>query len=366
MRLGITVVICTFNGAALLPPTLRHIAGQQVRPGIDWELLVVNNASTDNTAAVVKTEWNLAGKPVPLTLLHQPKLGLTYARELALEKARYEFIIFCDDDNWLAPDYLNRAYDLMLHNPLIGVLGGCGELIFEVPPPQWAVGHNLFANGPQSLRPGKVKHHVVYGAGCVVRKSSYKILVNSGFKSMLTDRKGKTLCAGGDYELCYAIALAGYDIWYDNSLRFKHFVPKERVQWSYYARLFRDGAQSYQVLVPYRIRVNMHSKSMVAFHAKYLSILLSYVLKLLYLLLSGLMARRASDEEKTISLKLISLKSKILSLKKYATMKENFIRIVAFEQANLAAIRRKKRAIRPFIKVWTKKIMPEVGNSSRM
>ncbi|MHC2993822.1 hypothetical protein OB13_20390, partial [Pontibacter sp. HJ8] len=245
MRFGVSIVICTYNGAALLPETIRHIAQQRVRLAIDWELIVVNNACTDNTSEVVRAEWQKHNQPTKLSLLYQPKQGLTYARELALEKANYEFVLFCDDDNWLDADYVNKAYDLMQQHPEIGVLGGNGELVFEFPPPRWALGHGFFANGPQAATSGNVRRKFVYGAGSVIRKSAYDMLLHAGFKPLLTDRIGRHLSSGGDYELCYAIALAGYDIWYDERLKFRHFMSKERLEWDYLVRFIKEGVKCF-------------------------------------------------------------------------------------------------------------------------
>ncbi|MFT2010415.1 glycosyltransferase [Pontibacter sp. 13R65] len=350
MNYGVTVVICTYNGATLLPETIRHIAHLRVRPEIEWEFLIIDNASTDNTSEIAAAEWEKSQCKAPFSLLYQPKQGLTFARELALEKSKYEFVLFCDDDNWLNPDYINVAYDLMLQYPSIGVLGGCGELVFEVSPPPWAVKYNLFANGPQASKSGKVTRNVVYGAGCVMRKSAYNILSRTGFKSMLTDRLGKSLCAGGDYELCYAIALAGYDIWYDHKLKFKHFMPKERVSWDYHVRFFRDGAKSFEVLVPYRIRINKGSKSMLSFNIKFLAILISYAKKLPSLLVEKISLPEGSEEEKINTLKLISLKSKLLTLTKYTIMKENFLKLLKYEQGEFNVFRTHKENLGPVSK----------------
>ena len=335
MKLGVSVVVCTFNGAKLLPATINHIAKQQVRPDINWEVIVVDNASTDNSSNVAVTEWRKYQLPVSFTLLHQPKQGLTYARELAIKNARYEFILFCDDDNWLAPDYINIAYDLMLKHPSIGVLGGCGELEFEGAPPLWAVGLSSFASGPQASASGKVKKNAVYGAGFVMRKSAFNTIAGAGYKPMLTDRLAKNLSAGGDYELCYAIALAGYDIWYDNSLRFKHFMPENRVNWDYCTRLYREGAQSLEVLIPYRIRVNMECSNVFLFNFKILKTYLSQTRKLLPLLFRDMLLEPESDEKRVNTLRIIALKASIMSLKNYPAMKSNFIKIIKFEQERL-------------------------------
>src|SRR5688572_17458797 len=183
---GVSVVICTYNGAKLLPETLRHLALQKVRPNIPWEVILVNNASTDNTPEVAEQEWKSFQVPVPFSLLYQPKPGLTFAREMALDNARFEFVLFCDDDNWLNPNYINLAYDIMVQHPKIGVLGGHGNLVFESTPPSWAQHHRMFASGAQSVVSGKVIQNVVYGAGCIIRRSALNMLTQAGFRSLLT------------------------------------------------------------------------------------------------------------------------------------------------------------------------------------
>lgn len=332
---GISVVVCTYNGAALLPETLRHIARQRVRANVNWEVIVIDNASTDDTATVTIHEWEKYGSPVPFSLLHQPKPGLTYAREMALEESLYDFVLFCDDDNWLCPNYVNLAYELMMQNTSIGVLGGYGELEYDPDTPLWAIGHGSFANGAQAEKSGKVKHNIVYGAGFVLRKKAYQTLSNAGFNPILSDRLGKNLSAGGDIEICYAIALAGYDIWYDERLKFKHYIPKNRITWEYCVRFFKEGAQSFEALIPYRIRVNKGSKSMAAFNLQLAKIFLSHTQKLFPLLLQKIKTPPESEQAKLVTLKLIALRAKISSFRKYSLMKKNFTEILEFERNNL-------------------------------
>ncbi|WP_439883491.1 glycosyltransferase [Pontibacter sp. MBLB2868] len=346
MRLGVTVVICTYNGAALLPETLHHLAKQRVRQGIKWEIVVINNASTDHTAQVALEEWEKHQNDIQLTLYHQPKQGLTFARELGFKKASYEFVLFCDDDNWLNPDYINLAYDVMLKHPNVGVLGGYGELLFESPPPYWAKQYRLFANGPQASTSGKVPNNKVYGAGFVVRKTAYELLIKAGFKPMLTDRKAGYLSSGGDYEICYAIALAGYDIWYDENLVFKHFMPQARINPEYYIRFIKEGPESFEVLVPYRVRANSQINSSAVFYLKLVKIVLTYTLKLIPELLRKQRVSPDSEEASLLTLKIMSIKSKIFIFRSHATMKENFLKIKRFEQHNLKAYKMNRCVLR--------------------
>ncbi|AKQ44834.1 hypothetical protein TH63_03085 [Rufibacter radiotolerans] len=332
MEQGVSVVICTYNGALLLPETLRHLARQQVRPGIAWEVIVVDNASTDNTQAVIEAEWARSGSNTQFRVLYQPKPGLTFAREMALATAQYEFVLFCDDDNWLAPNYLTIAYDLMQKHPQIGVLGGRGELVFESPAPLWARGHGMFANGPQAASSGRVKNNVVYGAGSVIRKAAIEAIAQTNFTPLLTDRLGAKLTAGGDYELCYTVAMAGYEIWYEDQLRFRHFMPNGRLGWEYTTRLVKEGARSFEVLVPYRIFLNKGSRNRLSFYF-YLSLTAaSYAAKWGRAFFNQLANGNNKEVADFYKVKTISAHAKLAALAHPQILYRNFLKIKEFDR----------------------------------
>ncbi|QHL89101.1 glycosyltransferase [Nibribacter ruber] len=332
MEIGVSVVICTFNGARLLPKTLRHLAQQQVREDIKWEVLIVDNASTDNSQRVIYDVWADSQTTVPLIILYQPQPGLTHARHMAMENATYDFVLFCDDDNWLAPDYVSTAYGLMTQNPSIGALGGRGELVFENKVPLWVRGHGLFANGPQAKESGSVPNNVVYGAGCVIRKTAYEKIVKAQFQPLLADRLGTHLSAGGDYELCYNLALAGYSIWYEEKLRFKHFMPNSRLSWEYTVRLIKQGAKSFESIVPYRIFLNKGARGQLTFYLCLVLIMASYALKWTRAFLSYLGCYWHKEERDFYFLKTISARAKISALFPHRALYANFQRIHVFDQ----------------------------------
>ena len=250
---GVSIIICCHNGARRLPETVRHIAQQVVPRGIPWEFILVDNSSTDNSVSVAEAIWTAYEPAAELRIVKEPVLGLSHARVKGFEEAQFEFMVMCDDDNWLADDYVTMTYKIMSEKPSIAALGGFGKLMFEVQPPQWIEYSNIFAAGEQSSHSGKVKKNRLYGAGCVIRKSAYLKLKNIGFKSFLSDRKGTELSSGGDYELCYALAILGYDIWYDERLRFNHFITKERLTWDYFMRYARESSMCFDVLTSYKM-----------------------------------------------------------------------------------------------------------------
>src|ERR1700687_3103329 len=100
----VTVAVCTFNRSASLRETLQSLAGCSAVPHVEWELLVVDNNSTDDTAAVVREFMRTATFEV--RYLFEGAQGLSNARNTAIRSARGEIISFIDDDvilpsNWL-------------------------------------------------------------------------------------------------------------------------------------------------------------------------------------------------------------------------------------------------------------------------
>ena len=234
---GVSIVICCFNSAERLPETLRHVARQAVPAHIPWEVLVVDNASTDRTAEVARQQWSTTGCQAPFRVIEQPVPGLSAARDKGFEEAAFEFVLYCDDDNWLGPDYVRYVYELMAVSPRIGAVGGHGRAVGETELPEWfhhygryyAVGHQGEASGEVTNAKG-----YLYGAGFAVRRSVLSHVKQLGFASRLSDRKGRVLSSGGDLQISYLIRLAGYGLWFDTRLQFAHFMPAGRLRWTYF------------------------------------------------------------------------------------------------------------------------------------
>ncbi len=327
---GVSIVICCYNGAHRLPETIRHIAQQIVPAAIPWEFILIDNASTDNSVAITKSIWVEHNNPTSLRIIPEPTAGLSHARLKGFESAKYNFIIFCDDDNWLQHDYVALVYSDMVDKPKVAVLGGIGELVYEVEPPDWIRVINIFAAGSQAAINGKIKDYRLYGAGCVFRKYAYFNLQKLGFKSLLTDRKGMELSSGGDYELCYAFALAGYDLLYDDRLHFKHFITKERLTWEYFMRYAKESAKCFDVLEAYKFVAILGVKNFNWMRLKNLS----YSLRI-YLIINFrlLFATRNSTQWRILFFKHIEFKYKIKTLAKEGhSMKRYHSEVLLFKE----------------------------------
>lgn len=240
MNNGVSVIICCYNSAPRLRETLKHLSLQDLS-GISAEIIVVDNASTDNTKETALQLWNEFGaQHFPLRIISQPVPGLSHARAKGIETAAYDVFLFCDDDNWLDPQYVRQAYFILKNNPEVGAIGGLGTAVSDVSLPMWFEAYKgCFACYPQADSEGKLTgdYAFLYGAGLVTTRQALTKLSDRGFIPILPDRMGTKLTSGGDTELSYALRLAGYSLWYSPRLTFKHYMPESRLTEEYLFRL---------------------------------------------------------------------------------------------------------------------------------
>ena len=250
---GVSVIICCYNSILKLPATLAHLAKQSYKPS--WEIILVDNNSSDRTAQFAKQFWYASGLvAVPLVSVTEKRPGLSYAREAGIEAARYEFIIFCDDDNWLAENYIEKAYEIISADSRIGILGGFNSPVSDSNFPNWFLEmQNAYACGPQAATDGEVDRQFITGAGMVVRKKIFLILKSLGYKSLLTGRKGQNLLSGDDSEICFVTIMLKYKIIYSAELALQHYMPQIRLTWPYFIKMILGHAQAGYILQYYQL-----------------------------------------------------------------------------------------------------------------
>jgi glycosyltransferase involved in cell wall biosynthesis len=226
----VSIIICCFNSEKRLPQTLYHLSRQELN-GLAVEVIIVDNNSSDNTSQKSVEIWAELSNPFHLRVINESNPGLSNARKTGVYKSNGDVIVFCDDDNWLDENYITQAYEKMLSNLNIGVLGGRTTAVFENSNPYWFNTYqNDYAVGVQALYSGNITERgYVWGAGFVMRKSIIIRIYKSGFKNFCSGRKGEILLAGDDSEICLWHVLLGFEIWYDETLHLKHYIPVKRL-----------------------------------------------------------------------------------------------------------------------------------------
>jgi glycosyltransferase involved in cell wall biosynthesis len=130
-----SVVIPTFNGAARLPRVLAALVAQTA-PNGSFEVVVVDNASTDATAAVARDDVavaQLGARGIEVRVIAEPRQGLTYARIAGVAAARSDAVCFLDDDNLPDPDYIEKGISTFADGSL-GLVISCVRPHWETAP----------------------------------------------------------------------------------------------------------------------------------------------------------------------------------------------------------------------------------------
>ena len=236
--LQLTVAIPTYNRADFLRQTLAGIALQVFPPG-QFEVLVIDNNSTDHTRAVV-AEF-AAAHPAPRHLL-ETKQGLDYARNRAIAEARGEIIVFADDDILVAPDWLTQLVAPFLADPArrIGAVGGEVIPVFPHGLPAWVSEWHAPLAFRADAGPLAPKDSPM-GANLAFPKWVFEQL--GPFHTAL-DRAAGNYFSGGDSEMIRRVRAAGLEVWFAPAAAVQHQMPANRTTFRYATRHAFDSARS--------------------------------------------------------------------------------------------------------------------------
>jgi glycosyltransferase involved in cell wall biosynthesis len=130
----VSVVISTYNRSAQLRCTLGALLGQCV-DGIRWEVIIVDNNSTDDTPDVVQSY--IGRGTTEVTYVFEARQGLAFGRNAGIARARAPLVAFTDDDVRPAPDWLPRIKRCFDEHPAIDFIGGRVLPCWPEEPPAW-------------------------------------------------------------------------------------------------------------------------------------------------------------------------------------------------------------------------------------
>ena len=244
----ISVVIATFNRAALLEETLAELRRQPFQPGD--EVIVVDNASTDDTPGVIARAAR--DFPVPLRALRETISGKSPALNAGIAAASGDVLALTDDDVLVAPDWV-AAVRQVFEDSTIALAGGRVEPRWERPAPSWLVlerdgRYSGMASPLALLHYGEAQElgpRTAVGANLAVRR---EVLETVGAFAPHLGRRSGTLLCGEDHEFCQRASAAGFRCEYRPEMRVRHWVPAERARLTYYLRWFFWSGVTHAVL----------------------------------------------------------------------------------------------------------------------
>ena len=239
--LDFTVAIRTYNGAAKLPLVLEQLQLQTNTEAIRWEIVVVDNNSTDNTAEIIQTYQKNWQQSCELRYIFEPNQGAAIARRRAIEEAHGTLIGFLDDDNLPTPTWVAAAYAFGQHHPNAGAYGSRILPNYETEPPQnfHRIAHYLpTMERKDCFRYDSYKRGLPVGAGLVIRRQVWLDHVSSN--QIIQGPVGKGFAfKGEETEALSHIKLANWEIWYNPEMTIVHQIPQWRLEKAYLLNFFR-------------------------------------------------------------------------------------------------------------------------------
>ncbi len=240
MCVDFTVAIPTYNGERRLPELLERLRSQLHTENFTWEIIVVDNNSTDNTAKIVQSYQSSWQCPYPLKYCFETQQGAAYARKRAVKEAKGTLIGFLDDDNYPAPNWVAAAYAFAQKHPKAGAYASQIHPDWEVQPPEnfqrLAPFLAITERGNLPLRYEPEKKVLPPSAGLVIRRQAWLSVPS---QPILTGRTKGNMLTGEDLEMLSYIQQAGWEIWYNPEMEISHKIPHWRLQREYLIPFFR-------------------------------------------------------------------------------------------------------------------------------
>lgn len=219
----ISTVICTFNRANILPICLEHIIRQDLPPD-KFEVIIINNNSTDNTESVVNDFLTGYSGNVRFRYFVEKKPGLSAARNRGIKESNGEYINFIDDDALLPESYESTLHSIIVKNPEIAGFGGKIMPKYFSHEPAWMsfFTWGLVSKHDLGEKPLKYTKTGLYPTGCNMTYKKSVLDAVGGFDEALLRR-----C--DDKYIAYEIKKKNFEIWYFPELALEHYIDEDRL-----------------------------------------------------------------------------------------------------------------------------------------
>ncbi|MBB1492211.1 MULTISPECIES: glycosyltransferase family 2 protein [unclassified Paracoccus (in: a-proteobacteria)] len=236
--MDLTVLFSTHNGADVLPFVLDAYARQSC--DCTWNMVVVNNASTDETAECLRSY----SSRLPLTVINHPVPGKNGALNAALPKLEGSLIVVTDDDAIPAPDLLNQWARIAKAQPDFDLFGGQVDLLFQKEPPAWMLESRfhfaeLFA--ACNHMEGPIDAGDIFGPNMAVRRAVFDKGITFN-EAIGPNANNRTYPMGSETEFCLRLESLGYRSFFASGPRVQHIVRPHQVSPSFWNfRAYRHG-----------------------------------------------------------------------------------------------------------------------------
>lgn len=266
MKPAISIIVCTYNRDKYSYNVLKSIADNEF-PHTEYEIVLVNNNSTDNT----ESECKRFQQDYPTINFHyfvETNQGLSYARNCGIQNAQGDILVYVDDDATVNKEYIKTYVSFFLNNPDVDAAGGPIIPVYETVEPKWMsyytrqliTGKLLLGNKPQEF-----PHKAFPGGGNAAYRKT--VFDKVGFFNVQLGRKGKSLIGAEEKDIFDKMTQQGMRFYYLPNAILYHIIPDNKLTKEYFNRL------------TYSIGVSEHYRTLTISHWKFVKRLMSESIK---------------------------------------------------------------------------------------
>jgi glycosyltransferase involved in cell wall biosynthesis len=237
----ITVIVCTYNRCRTLDKAIRSVVDQAISPSLGWEILIVDNNSSDETPQLV--EELRQRYPVRIRYILEQQKGVSHARNAGIREARGEILAFIDDDETAHPDWLRN----LTENLYSGEWCGVGGRVLPPPfsPPPWLSPESSLNCGPLAIFNPRQEagnlNEPPFGANMAFRRDVFDRF--GGFRTDL-GRVGGKMISNEDTEFGRRLLAAGLRVRYEPSALTYHPIDENRLHKGYFLNWWFNKGRS--------------------------------------------------------------------------------------------------------------------------
>ena len=242
--MDITVVVCTFNRCQSLEKALESIAASVLPESIEWEVLVVDNNSSDQTREIAE---RFCKRPdVCFRYVFEPKPGKSHALNRGIRDSRGTVLAFTDDDVTVTPGWLQILTSGLRDGEWAGS-GGRIVLDRAFSPPQWLPRDQTYALAPLTVFDPHIEAgpllETPFGANMAFQRRVFQEY--GGFRTDLGPGLGHNIPQKSeDSEFGHRLLAAGERLRYEPAALIYHSLPQSRLQKSYFLSWWFDKARA--------------------------------------------------------------------------------------------------------------------------
>lgn len=247
-EVAVSIIICTRDRAAPLGRALASMGAMAVPGDLSWEIIIVDNGSTDGTRGLVES----FDGHLPIHYHYEAQAGLSFARNRGVSVAQGRYIIWTDDDVTVSPDWLQAYVEAFARHPEATIFGGAVRPVLEAPSPAWVETNrsdlrHLLAERELVTEPALLTAHspeLPVGANFAVRAKEQKAEifdVNLG-ASPKFNRLGE------EEQVMRAILSSGIEGWWVPTAKVHHHIPVGRQTLKYVVKYNRAGGETWAYL----------------------------------------------------------------------------------------------------------------------